>query len=79
MDGREVIVYVSDNCHECDRVVKLLEDMNVSHHVRNISENKAYLSDLQKQHIYATPAVLLKDKKVLGYQEKRIKSILKHA
>lgn len=72
----EVRVYVSDDCDECDRMVALLNNEEVDYELKNISSNKENLRELQKQHVYATPALIVKDKKVLGFQEQRIKQIL---
>ncbi|GEN56626.1 hypothetical protein GCM10012290_12990 [Halolactibacillus alkaliphilus] len=72
----QVVVYISDACEECERMVALLDKEDVEYKLKNISENKQHLHDLQKEHIYATPALLIKGKKVLGYQEQRIKQLL---
>lgn len=73
---QEVVVYISDNCIECEKMMDLLDAENVAYELKNISEDKQYLHDLQKQHVYATPALIVKGKKVLGFQEQRIKQLL---
>ncbi|GEM02335.1 Glutaredoxin [Halolactibacillus halophilus] len=72
----EVHVYVSDECDECDRMVDLLNKEAVDYELKNISSDKEHLRELQKQHVYATPALIVKGKKVLGFQEQRIKQLL---
>jgi glutaredoxin len=72
----EVRVYVSDNCDECDQMVALLDKEEVVYELKNISRDKENLRELQKQHVYATPALIVKGKKVLGFQEQRIKQLL---
>ncbi len=72
----EVRVYVSDDCDECDRVMALLNKEEVLYELKNISRDKENLRELQKQHVYATPALIVKGKKVLGFQEQRIKQLL---
>lgn len=69
-------VYVSDNCDECDQMVALLDKEEVVYELKNISRDKENLRELQKQHVYATPALIVKGKKVLGFQEQRIKQLL---
>ena len=72
----DVRVYISDDCDECDRMVALLNNEEVDYELKNISSDKENLRELQKQHVYATPALIVKGKKVLGFQEQRIKQIL---
>ena len=72
----EVRVYVSDDCDECDRMVALLNKEAIDYELKNISSDKENLRELQQQHVYATPALIVKGKKVLGFQEQRIKQIL---
>lgn len=72
----EVRVYISDDCDECDRMVALLDKEEVAYELKNISSDKENLRELQKQHVYATPALIVKGKKVLGFQEQRIKQLL---
>ncbi|GEM04035.1 hypothetical protein HMI01_10230 [Halolactibacillus miurensis] len=73
---KEVLVYVSDDCDECDRMVALLDQEDVTYELKNISDDKKHLHELQKHHVYATPALIVKGKKVLGFQEQRIKQLL---
>lgn len=73
MEETQVFVYISDSCHECKRVVDLLDDIGLDYTLRNISKDKTHLKRLQEEHVYATPALFIKNKKILGYQERKIK------
>ncbi|SEN82698.1 Glutaredoxin [Amphibacillus marinus] len=72
----EVTVYVSDNCPECEQVIDLIEQFNISYTKKNISENKTYLSELQEHNIYATPAVMMNNEKILGFQKYKIEYLI---
>ncbi|MBM7542904.1 glutaredoxin family protein [Amphibacillus cookii] len=76
MSVEHIVVYVSNQCKESDKVIRLLEEMAVNFEKKNISENKAYLKELQRLNIYATPAIIINDKKVLGFQKRKIEQLI---
>ena len=78
MQEQNIQVYVSNNCTESNKLIQLLEELGVSHERKNVTENKAYMRELQKQNIYATPVAMVNNNKVLGYQKSRLKDVLRH-
>ncbi|WP_017473804.1 glutaredoxin family protein [Amphibacillus jilinensis] len=76
MSVERIVVYVSNQCEESDKVIRLLDDMAVNYEKKNISEHKAYLKELQRLKIYATPAIIINDKKILGFQKKKIEQLI---
>ncbi|UFT99810.1 glutaredoxin family protein [Radiobacillus kanasensis] len=76
MTKQNVVVYVSNGCGECKKVINHLEDWGVPFIEKNINENKEYFRELQKNKVYGTPAVFKDDDIVLGFQERRLKQTL---
>lgn len=76
MQGKEVIVYVSDNCKECDRVKEYLELLGADYKLKNVTEERNFLKELQTRHIYATPATIINGEVILGFQKQKIENEL---
>ncbi|ELK48682.1 glutaredoxin family protein [Halobacillus sp. ACCC02827] len=77
MGKRNVIVYTSNDCTHCARVLEKLSDWNVEYEEKNISENREYFKELQSKKIYGTPATFIDGEKILGFQERKLKQALK--
>ncbi|WP_440896821.1 glutaredoxin family protein [Amphibacillus sp. Q70] len=77
MVERKIIVYTSDECHESDKIIRFLNELSVDYEERNISQNRAYLKELQARNIYSAPALFVKDKAILGFQKEKIKRLIK--
>ncbi|WP_181350163.1 glutaredoxin family protein [Thalassobacillus sp. CUG 92003] len=71
-----IVVYVSNNCSHCDKVVARLEEWELDYEVRNVSDNKTHFKELQQEKIYGTPATFIGDERILGYQEGKLKRTL---
>ncbi|MDL4840143.1 glutaredoxin family protein [Aquibacillus rhizosphaerae] len=76
MKKQEVVVYVSNNCDDCEKVLTFLDRLGVQFQLKNVTDNQDYMRDLQKQKIYATPVVFIDDLSILGFQEERIMQVL---
>ncbi|UOQ91789.1 glutaredoxin family protein [Halobacillus shinanisalinarum] len=76
MNKQKVVVYTSNGCSQCERVLSMLSEWNVAFEERNITGNKRNFKDLQAQGIYATPATMIDNEKILGYQERQLKRTL---
>lgn len=78
MDNKEVVIYVSDNSLPCKKLVTHLDKWNVSYKEKNVTNNRAYMKDLQEQGIFGTPATFIEDQEyaILGFQEKNINHAL---
>lgn len=76
MKAKEIKVYVSNDCQESRKIMNFLEQLNVMYEKRNISENKAYLTELQRRNIYSTPVVIIDENIILGFQKNKITNLL---
>jgi glutaredoxin len=76
MEDKGVMVYVSNNCLESNKLLNLLDDLAVTYDRKNISENRAYLRELQQDNIYATPVAVINRKKILGFRKNKIMKLL---
>ncbi|WP_173917773.1 glutaredoxin family protein [Halobacillus sp. Marseille-Q1614] len=76
MSQHKVIVYTSNQCSQCEKVIKKLSEWNIDFEERNISDDRTYFKELQSQNVYGTPATFINDEKVLGYQERKLKRTL---
>lgn len=72
MEDRAVKVYVSNNCTESNKLIHFLHELDVDCEVKNITDNKDYLKELQEQHIYATPVVMINEHTILGFQKRKL-------
>ncbi|WP_082235578.1 glutaredoxin family protein [Halobacillus massiliensis] len=75
MSQHKVVVYTSNGCSQCEKVIGKLSEWDIDFEEKNISENKTYFKELQRQNVYGTPATFIDDEKVLGYQERKLKRI----
>ncbi|WP_226038163.1 glutaredoxin family protein [Aquibacillus saliphilus] len=76
MIEQDVVVYVSNNCRQCNKVLSLLEDGNVPYTKKNTSVNKDYMKELQGERIYGTPATFVNNEIVLGMQKSKLQRVL---
>ncbi|TGB01843.1 glutaredoxin family protein [Halobacillus salinus] len=76
MIDSKVVVYTSRDCVHCESVITKLSEWNIDFEERNISDNREYFKELQKQKVYGTPATFVDGEKVLGFQERKLKRIL---
>lgn len=76
MVDKGIMVYISDNCQESNMLLNLLDDLAVNYDRRNISEDRAYLKELQQDNIYATPVAVINRNKILGFQKNKIMNLL---
>ena len=76
MNKHNVVIYTSDNCTEGKKVIENMEKWEIGYTIKNISDNKEYLTELQNRGVFGTPATFVDDYPVLGYQENKLKNIL---
>lgn len=72
--SNDAIIYISKNSSQCTDVVDLLEEMDVDYDVKDVSQHKKYLKELQDKEIYGTPATFIKNEQkfILGYQKNKL-------
>lgn len=76
MSKPEIIVYSSTGCPHCEKVKAALKEWGFEYEERNASIHKEYFDQLRERKIMGTPATLINDKLVLGFQEKKLKRLL---
>lgn len=76
MSNLEIIVYSSTGCPYCEKVKTFLKDYGFSYEERNVSTNKEYFDQLQEKKVFGTPATYINGKLALGFQEKKLKTLL---
>lgn len=76
MRHRNVEVYISDNCKQCEQVMEQLDKWNISYSVKNITNAPAVLKEMQAHSVYSTPLVLINGEKVLGFQKNKLQQML---
>ncbi|MFD1019311.1 glutaredoxin family protein [Thalassobacillus hwangdonensis] len=76
MSTQQVVVYISDNCKSCERLIHQFEEWELDYTVKNISKDKAYFQELQQKKVYGTPATFIDDERVLGFQKRKLKRTL---
>lgn len=77
MSKKQVLIYVSDDCSQCKKVIKLLENNDISFREKNVTQNKENMKELQERGIYGTPAVFVEGSQVIqGYQKNKLKYAL---
>lgn len=78
MSIRNVVVYISNNCTDCDNLLNQMDSWNVPYEIINISEKKDEKEKLQEMGVYGTPATFIGDgnKAILGFQKNKLKNSL---
>ncbi|WP_176466474.1 glutaredoxin family protein [Terribacillus saccharophilus] len=76
MRHRNVEVYISDNCKQCEQVMNQLDKWDISYSVKNITNAPAVLKEMQAHFIYSTPLVLIDGEKVHGFQKNKLQQML---
>lgn len=74
--GKEITIYVSNNSTECRRLMNQLDEWEMNYHIKNISEERKNLKQLQEYGIFATPATFVGDTVILGFQKNKLKQTL---
>ncbi|MFC4388148.1 glutaredoxin family protein [Gracilibacillus marinus] len=77
MTKQTLDVYISDNCKECEQLIDFLDKNQMSYEIKNISNTKEHLKELQANQVYATPAVKIPSGKfLLGFQKEHLIKVL---
>lgn len=76
MSERNVIVYISDDCSQCDKLLAHLNKLNVNYKTKNVTENHEYMEQLQEQGVFGTPTTFVDNHMILGMQKRKINRML---
>ncbi|WP_060681172.1 glutaredoxin family protein [Virgibacillus halodenitrificans] len=78
MTEKSVLIYISEENEDCNKLMKQLDEWNVPYEVRNVTENGNYKKELQEKGVYGTPATYIGKEPyaILGFQKEKIRSSL---
>ncbi|KGX87843.1 glutaredoxin family protein [Pontibacillus marinus] len=76
MSKPNVVVYTSDGCHYCERVLNHLNEWDIDYTEKNISQNDAYYKEMRENRVYGTPVTFIDGEKLLGFQKRKFKKLL---
>lgn len=76
MTDQHVVVYTSDDCTQCRKLINKLNEWSVPYEEKNISRNHSFVKELQERKVYGAPAVFINERKILGFQEYKLKKEL---
>jgi glutaredoxin-like protein NrdH len=65
--SKQVIVYTTNDCIECNMVKQVLTDEGISFEVRNISNNSDYQKEVEKYGYLGVPVTVVGGKSVKGF------------
>ena len=74
MPDTNIVIYISENNPDCESVLHLMDNLDVSYEVKNITKHNDYRREMQDLNIYGTPATFIgADTIILGAQVQAIK------
>ncbi|WP_139343278.1 glutaredoxin family protein [Virgibacillus siamensis] len=76
MSEKNVIVYVSDDCSQCDKLLAHLNKLNVHFETKNVTKYHEYMEQLQEIGVFGTPATFVNNHMILGMQTNKINRML---
>lgn len=76
MKYNNVVVYTSENCTQCEKILSFLDKWEVPYEEKNVSSDRSAFKALQEQKIYGTPAIMIDNRTILGFQKNKLKQEL---
>ena len=76
MSQHHVVVYVSDNCTQCESLLSFIEKKDISYELKNVSKSHTARRELRQQDIYGTPVTFIDDEIFLGVPKRRLEQKL---
>lgn len=76
MTNHDIVIYTSDNCHYCTKLLEQLDAWNVDYQEKNISRNTDHYKEMKSHGVYGTPVTFINDIKVLGFQKNKLRKLL---
>ncbi|MFA9557278.1 glutaredoxin family protein [Evansella sp. AB-rgal1] len=62
---KKVIIYTSEGCSYCSKVIEILQENNVSFEEKNISNNGLHFKEWKKKDVMGTPATFFDNNTVV--------------
>jgi glutaredoxin 3 len=72
-----VIVYTSDDCIYCHRAMDFLKENNIVFQARNVDNPKFAKEAFDKSDQYGVPVIVVAKDVVIGFDEGRLKTLLR--
>ncbi|CEI82511.1 hypothetical protein J18TS1_29140 [Oceanobacillus oncorhynchi subsp. incaldanensis] len=69
---KKVTLFISEGSQASEKVKAFLDKNDVTYELKNVTENKMYLKELQEMKIFGTPTLFIDGKKIEGNQENKI-------
>ncbi|MYL35070.1 glutaredoxin family protein [Pontibacillus yanchengensis] len=76
MSEYNVVVYTSDRCIHCTKVLELLREWDIEFTEKNISQNADFYIEMKEMGVYGTPVTYIDGQQVLGFQKRKLKKYL---
>lgn len=73
----KVTVYTSTGCPKCKQVKEQLAAWGVAFEERNVTDSQEHFKALQERKIFGTPATIIADRFVLGFQPEKLEKRLR--
>lgn len=75
MSNKEVLVYVSEGCISCQKLLEKMDNFGIDYKTKNITEDDANKKELQDCGVYGTPATFIDEdaEPILGFQPNKLK------
>lgn len=70
--SKQVIVYSTEGCVECNFVKKMLTDEGIPFEVRDVMESEEYQKEVEKFGFMGVPVTVVGDKAVKGFNPELI-------
>lgn len=77
LSERNVVLYTQDDCPPCDAEKAWLSEKGIEFTERNIVQDTSAMEELQELGACSTPVTLIDGDMVIGFDPKRLDSLLK--
>ncbi|MCU7807750.1 MAG: glutaredoxin family protein [Candidatus Thiodiazotropha sp. (ex Semelilucina semeliformis)] len=77
--GDDVVMYETDSCGYCVKARRFFKKNNVSYTSRNVAKSSSAKKEFKKLGGRGVPVILVKDQKLTGWSESKLRRMLKDA
>ncbi|MCU7809608.1 MAG: glutaredoxin family protein [Candidatus Thiodiazotropha sp. (ex Notomyrtea botanica)] len=74
-----VVMYETDSCGYCIKARRFFKQNNVSYKSRNVAKSSSAKKEFKKMGGRGVPLILVKDRKLSGWSESKLRKMLKEA
>lgn len=75
MSNADVLVYISEGCTACQKLLDKMDNWGIEYKTKNITKNDTNKKELQDCGVYGTPATFIDEdtEPILGFQLSKLK------